>query len=82
MSIITEPSIQLPLSPSAQFDNLWTMFYRHGLNSNLTKSFYFKGTIVQAEERARTHCDIMKYKLITVRALVSDLVADEMVQLS
>ncbi len=59
------------------YSNLWTMFYRHGMNANLTKGFYFKGNVHEAKKRALDHCQIMGYKFIFVRPLVIDLKSEE-----
>jgi len=59
------------------FDNLWTLFYRHGITSTMNKTFYFKGTIVQAQERARTYCTKMKYKYLNVAPFITDMDKEE-----
>lgn len=60
------------------FDNCWIMYYRHGMNAQLTKHFQFKGDARAARERAEKHCDIMGYKLHFVKPMFPDLLEEEM----
>lgn len=57
--------------------NLYIMFYRHGLNANLTKGFYCDGSLLMARRRAEEHCKIMGYKYIFVRPMICDLEQEE-----
>ena len=59
------------------FSNLYIMFYRHGMNANLTKGFYCEGGLLNAQKRAQEHCKIMGYKFIFVRPMVCSLEAEE-----
>lgn len=68
------------VKPNATCDDhayYWLMFYRHGLNANLTKGFYFKGDLAGARKRAETHCKIMGYKFIFIRPLICNLETEE-----
>lgn len=56
---------------------LYIMFYRHGMNANLTKGFYFAGDLQEARKRAEAHCKIMGYKFIFVRPMVCNLESEE-----
>ena len=56
---------------------VYVMFYRHGMNANLTKGFYHDGDIESARRRAEAHCKIMNYRFIFVRPLICDIGADE-----
>ena len=66
-----------PKAVRTNLSNYWTMYYRHGMNANLQKNFYFEGTLVQAQLRAREHCDVMGYKFIWVRPLVCNIEEEE-----
>ena len=55
------------------FQNMWHLTYRFGMNATLSKNFYFKGDILQAQERARKHCTIMNYKYIDVYPFLADI---------
>ena len=59
------------------FSNLYVMYYRHGMNANLTKGFYCSGDIAVAIQKARDHCKIMGYRYIFVRPLIVDIEAEE-----
>lgn len=56
---------------------LYIMFYRHGMNANLTKGFYHTGDLLSARKRAEAHCKIMGYKFIFVRPMVCNLENEE-----
>lgn len=60
-----------------RFSNLWTLYYRHGMNATLTKNFHSEGNLQVAIKRAQLHCQIMNYKYIWVRPLVCDIDAEE-----
>ena len=62
--------------PSA-LNHMWIMFYRHGMNANLTKGFFYKGSLFQAQERAKDHCKIMGYKYIFIRPMICNLEEEE-----
>jgi hypothetical protein len=57
--------------------HLYILFYRHGLNANLTKGFHHAGDLRDARQRAEKHCKIMNYKFIFVRNMICDFEADE-----
>lgn len=59
------------------FGNLYLLYYRHGMNANLTKGFYCDGDLLKARHRAEDHCKIMGYKFIFVRPLICDLDVEE-----
>lgn len=60
-----------------RFSNLWTLYYRHGMNATLTKNFYCDGNLQIAIKRAQLHCQVMNYKYIWVRPLICDIDAEE-----
>jgi hypothetical protein len=73
------------------FDNLFVLFYRHGMNATLTKAFFFKppedaktlqDVLLAARVRAQKHCKVMGYHYIFVRPLIIDLDAEENYKLS
>ncbi len=77
---------QVPLDPSLQpshpqFSNCWTIFYRHGVNAQLMKNFYYAGSMFDARERAQRHCGIMGYKFNFIRPLLCDIEVEEGIQL-
>ena len=57
--------------------NLYIMFYRHGMNANLTKGFFWPGDLVAARKRAQEHCKIMGYHFIFIRPMVCNLDQEE-----
>lgn len=59
------------------YAHLYIMFYRHGMNANLTKGFFCEGDLVAAQRRAREHCKKMNYHFIFVRPLICDLDLEE-----
>ena len=64
-------------NPGECYSDLYIMFYRHGMNANLTKGFFCSGGIQVAQKRAFEHCKIMGYKFIFVRPMVVDLQSEE-----
>lgn len=83
----TLPSTPAPSTPQhpavkeltpLDFTKFYTMYYRHGMNPNLTKSFFHDGDLRSAISRAKDHCDIMGYRLQFVKPLVADLKEEEL----
>jgi hypothetical protein len=70
-------AIQKAQAKKESFSHLYIMFYRHGMNANLTKGFYFPGTLLEARARAEAHCSVMGYKFIFVRPMVCNLEEEE-----
>lgn len=64
-----------------QFPGCWTIYYRHGVNAQLSKNFYFDGTMFDARERAQRHCGIMGYKFNFLRPMLCDIEVEEGIQL-
>ena len=60
-----------------EIKNFYMLVYRHGLNSNLIKIFYHQGSLRSAHDRAKQHCEIMKYKLLYVKPLITSLDEEE-----
>lgn len=60
-----------------RFSNLWTLYFRHGMNATLTKNFYYEGNLQSAIKRAQLHCQVMNYKYIWVRPLICDIDGEE-----
>lgn len=60
---------------------VYSLIYRHN-NSVKPKMFRFDGDIVQARNRARTHCGIMGYTFIIVNFGICDLGFQEEMKLS
>ena len=60
-----------------EIKNFYMLVYRHGLNSNLIKIFYHQGNLRSAHDRAKQHCEILKYKLLYVKPLISSLDEEE-----
>jgi hypothetical protein len=56
---------------------LYTLFFRYNTNFLQNKNFRFNGTLRQATERARRHCEIMGYKFHFVQPLISDFDREE-----
>lgn len=56
---------------------LYIMYYRHGMNPQLSKGFYLNGTMEEAMLRARRHCTVMGYRYIFTRPWICDLDAEE-----
>lgn len=72
----------LPMIPAArEFPGCWTIYYRHGVNAQLSKNFFFDGSMFDARERAQRHCGIMGYKFNFIRPMLCDIEVEEGVQL-
>jgi hypothetical protein len=74
---IPNPGLERIASKIQRFANLWTLYYRHGMNAGLYKNFYCEGNLQTAIKRAQLHCQIMNYKYIWVRPLVCDIESEE-----
>lgn len=74
---MTTASLTPPNNPKECDSNIWMMFYRHGMNANLTKCFKWPGDLQEARKRAEKHSKIMGYKFIFIRPLIVDLDKDE-----
>lgn len=81
-------STTLPL-PKLPIDlaKCWTIYYRHGMNALLTKTFYMeeegatpKETERMATDRAQKHCGIMGYRFHFLRPMVSNIEIEEGIQ--
>lgn len=82
-AIATPASLETaPLPLKKHLANLYLMFYRHGMNANLTKGFYCEGNLLDARKRAEKHCKIMNYKYIFVRPMVCNLEEEESYKLN
>lgn len=78
LPVSEKPVPALPHPPLAiDLSKFWIMSYRHGMNATLSKNFYFNGSLKEAVERARKHCDIMNYQYYFLRPLVVDIEAEE-----
>lgn len=62
-------------------EDIYIMYYRHGMNSALTKFFTIAGGLPAAKMRAHDFCKIMNYKLLNVTPLLSDLKSEEDTQM-
>lgn len=71
------PTTPIELKP---FNNIYTLYFRHGMNANCSKGFYFNGDIRAAIQRAMKHCDAMGYKYVFVRPLVADIDSEESIR--
>lgn len=67
-----------------EFQNLYTMFYRHGMSVSVSKTFYHPDShpdrnvrIKNAVDRARAHCKVMNYHYIFLLPLINDIDAHE-----
>lgn len=58
-------------------ENVYILYYRHGMNPQCQKGFKLRGDLKAAVERAKVHCTRMGYRYIFVRPLVSSLEDDE-----
>jgi hypothetical protein len=76
MSFAT-PQEKIDAGCSIPLSNYWTLYFRHGMNANLSKNFYFEGTLVGAVERAKEHCKVMGYRYIWVRPLICNIGEEE-----
>ena len=62
---------------TGHFTNLWIIFYRHGMNPELHKYFYYDGNFIEARKRAIDHCKTMGYKFIFLRPMIVDIDKEE-----
>lgn len=67
----------LTLTTDTQFGNLYTLYYRHGFSVSCSKGFIHEGGLKSAITRAIKHCEIMGYKYIFVRPMVSNIDEEE-----
>ena len=72
-----ESNLPQELKNPVRVTNYWTIFFRHGMNANLSKNFYFDGTQLEATRRAQEHCKIMGYRFIFLRPLVCNIDEEE-----
>lgn len=82
------PASEPAFDMAAALENCWIMYYRHGMNPQLTKGFYFtpdpsdrRSILQQVVERAQKHCEVMGYKYNWVRQMVTNLDIQEGIQL-
>lgn len=82
----TQDELLQPLTTELKY--CWTVIYRHGVNSSLSKNFYFKGTtddpkklMIEAIERAQKHCGVMGYKYNFLRPMLCNIDIEEGIQL-
>lgn len=61
---------------------MWHLQYRFGMNATISKNFFFNGNILDAQSRARKHCEIMNYKYIDVYPMVADIEEQEFFKLN
>lgn len=72
----TEPTSK-PGQPSTPFDNLYTMNVLGQNHKPEIIVFRFKGSMPDAIERARRHCEIIRRRFISVVPFITDLDASE-----
>lgn len=58
-------------------DEVWTLYYRHGMSAENRKNFHFKGTLKEARLRAERHCAVMGYRFHFLRPLIVDIDYEE-----
>lgn len=82
------PSLPLKNSPDPimvgvmdddiEFDEIYVLYYRRGTNPfPEIKHFHFKGTLKQAMDRGRQHCDNIVARFLRVEPFLHDLTEDE-----
>ncbi len=85
-----EPEQDFSYNPAIldALSKIWTVFYRHGVNSTLSKNIYvetvgenYQASMRIAVERAQKHCGIMGYKYIFIRPMVCPIEIEEGIQL-
>lgn len=63
---------------NVKLNEVWVMFYRHGMSYLNWKFFHFKGTLEEAKKRAERHAQIMGYtRGCFVRPLIVDIDFEE-----
>jgi hypothetical protein len=80
---VSTPTPQLPGGLSKlppDLSKCWTIYYRHGVNSTLSKNFFCEGSLEQARDRAMKHCGVMGYKYIFIRPMLCDIEYEEGIQ--
>lgn len=72
---------QQPTAPAVQqdptFSNIYTLYYRHGLNHPISLNFRFSGGLKDAIERAKQHCSKMGYRFQFVAPFIINLDKEE-----
>jgi hypothetical protein len=58
---------------SKKLPKLWILIYHFGATFPNTLNFPFDGTMTEAMQRAREHCDVMGYRFIKIRPFIVDL---------
>jgi hypothetical protein len=62
---------------AVNLDEVWVLYYRHGMSVNNMKMFHLKGTMREARARAERHCAIMGYRFTFLRPLITDIDYEE-----
>jgi hypothetical protein len=77
MTMEQEQDQTIQSKTAQRFANLWTLFYRHGMNACVSKNFYHDGDLNSAISRARHHCQVMNYRYIFVKPLIVNIETEE-----
>lgn len=67
----------VPGPPQRRVLQMYTLFFRHGVNPRCEKGFLHEGGFLAARQRAFEHCERMGYRFIFVRPLIVDLDEEE-----
>lgn len=78
-TLVSDSSVNERVEPvdTIAEENVYILFYRHGMNPQCQKGFKLRGDLKAAVERAKLHCQKMGYRYIFVRPLVTNLEDDE-----
>ncbi len=58
-------------------DHFYTLYYKINYSKPQDKTFYFPGTIQEAQARAQEHCKAMGYRFIVIRKFLANLDVQE-----
>ena len=71
------PTPKVPGTPVESPEEVYLLYYRHGMNPQCVKGFKHAGGLKSAIIRAQKHCLLMNYRYIFVRPLICNLEDEE-----
>lgn len=77
MSKVTDQQEQRVEEFGSNPDHFYTLYYKINYSKPQDKTFYFPGTIQEAQVRAQGHCKTMGYRFIGIRKFLANLDVQE-----
>ena len=75
--LIDQNAPKLPPGVVKDLANVWTLYYRHGVNPGCFKTFYHEGDMRSAIVRIQKHCAVMGYRYVYIRPFMVDIDKEE-----